>query len=138
MEHLLKLAKVLRAAQVVAHGAHNNCKGATFFQDHDFFGKLYPVYESEYDSVVERYIGLTGETVEAVSIMSDAMGLISDMSCDSTEACLEGLDLLEKTLCKVCTDVCGQGSVSEGTRQLVGEICNQSEIRQYKIRQRIS
>lgn len=138
MEDLLKLAKVLRAAQVVAHTAHNNAQGPSFFSDHAFLGETYAAYEDAYDSVVERYIGLTQEPVAGVEVMREAMELISDIDCGSVNACYESLLVLEKTVCKVCTVACGQDGISEGTKQLVGEICNVSEMRQYKIRQRIA
>mgnify|MGYP001605842147 CR=1 FL=1 len=53
-----EVAKTLRFMQFYAHEAHNLCSGDTFFSDHDHLGGLYSAYEGEYDSVIERMVGL--------------------------------------------------------------------------------
>lgn len=134
MEDLLRLAKVFRAAQIVAHDAHNNVSGPSFFADHDFLGELYGTYEDAYDSLVERYIGLTGQPVNGVSLAKEALELAPD---SNVEAIWDILSMFERTVCKVCYAFCEKEGVSEGTKQLVGELCNQAEMRQYKLKQRM-
>ena len=135
MEDLLRLAKVFRAAQIVAHDAHNNISGPSFFADHEFLGELYGNYEDAYDSLVERYIGLTGRSVDGVSLAKDALELAPD---SQVQAIWDILSMFERTVCKVCYAFCEKEGVSEGTKQLVGELCNQAEMRQYKLKQRMS
>lgn len=53
-----QLACLFRAAQLYAHAAHNQVRGASFFADHEFLGELYGEYEEAYDSVIEQMIGL--------------------------------------------------------------------------------
>jgi hypothetical protein len=43
---------------------------------------------------------------------------------------------MEMDLCKLIPAIISQGA-TEGTKQLLGDICNRSEMRQYKIKQRI-
>ena len=52
------LAILYRAAQLLAHEKHNLVAGRTFFEDHEFLGDLYGTYETAYDGIVERMIGL--------------------------------------------------------------------------------
>lgn len=134
MEDLLKLAKVFRAAQIVAHDAHNNVRGPSFFADHEFLGDVYSAYEDAYDSLIERYIGLTGEAVDGISLTREALELAPD---SDVQGIWDTLQMFERTICKVCYEFCGQQGVSEGTKQLVGELCNQAEMRGYKLKQRI-
>ena len=75
-----ELAILLRMMQLYSHNAHNNAGGPTFFEDHKFLGKLYPQYEADYDSVVERIIGLYGvaaldlhKVQEQAILMQDTM-----------------------------------------------------------------
>lgn len=138
MEELLRLAKVFRIAQMIAHSAHNNCHGPSFFSDHDFFGSAYGAYEDAYDSLVERYIGKEKSPVSGLDLMKEAMSLAPDLEPGDVEGHFDYLLMLERTVCSMCTTICNQEALSEGTKQLVGELCNQSEMRQYKINQRLS
>jgi DNA-binding ferritin-like protein len=134
VEDLLRLAKVFRAAQIVAHDAHNNIRGPSFFADHEFLGDVYGAYETAYDSLVERYIGLTGQPVDGISLAREALELAPD---SDVQGIWDTLSMFERTICKVCYTFCEQEGVSEGTKQLVGELCNQAEMRQYKLKQRM-
>lgn len=96
-----KIAFVFRYLQLYAHQAHNLVKGQTFFQDHDYLGALYPVYEEAYDSIIERSIGLN----KPVNIQK------------VNQAAVKGS--------------------SQGTMNLLAGLADQSEMRQYKLQQRI-
>lgn len=139
MDHLLKIATLLRAGQVYAHHAHNNAKSANFFPDHEFFGGLYPVYETGYDGCVERYIGLTGKPIDGVKLVCDGAELAEDLPKDGgsdNKAFYQGILHIEKALCAYVQD-CIKSPMSEGTKQMLGTLVDESEIRQYKIRQRM-
>ena len=126
-------AKTLRFMQFYAHEAHNLCSGETFFSDHDFLGGLYPVYEDAYDSIIERMIGLDME-VDICGINIDASELVESAKFKNVKTSFQTLLKTEKLLCKTIEEYLDK--YSEGTKQLLGEICNQSEIRQYKLTQR--
>jgi len=128
------LALLLRSMQFYAHQAHNLISGEYFFQDHAFLGEIYPVYESGYDDVVERMIGL-GNIPDIAMINKRA----SDMLESETEiSCKDAFDLLlyyETQLCDLITKLTPKSSV--GTAQLIGDLANASESRQYKMKQRL-
>lgn len=127
-----QLAAILRSLQLFAHNAHNMAKGASFFADHKFLGQVYPEYESAYDSVVERAIGLDMQ-MDLSTVTRMAAEGSSVMSLEAPfMSLLEG----EQLVCESIESIL-QTPVTEGTKQLLGEICNQSESRQYKIKQRI-
>lgn len=134
MASLLRLATLLRAGQVYAHHAHNTCNGPQFFSDHEFLGEVYAAYENDYDAVIERHIGLGGEKPDSYEIMRDALDLLDSLS----EDCFASLGIIDKSICNMCSELCNQKGTSEGTSQLVGEICNQAEMRMYKLRQRLA
>lgn len=127
----------LRALQFLAHRAHNVIKGPTFFEDHKFLGKLYPDYEAAYDSAVERVIGLGTEKLSIAKI-NIAASKMSDILPDETKpepffrAILKG----EKDLCGMIDKAVE--NASHGTQDLLQGFCNDSEKRQYRLKQRLS
>lgn len=127
----------LRALQFLAHRAHNVIKGPTFFEDHEFLGKLYPAYEEAYDSAVERVIGLGTEKLSLAKI-NIAASKMSDILPDETKpepffrAILKG----EKDLCGMIDEAVKEAS--QGTQNLLQGFADESEARQYKLKQRLS
>ena len=127
----------LRALQFLAHRAHNVIKGPTFFEDHEFFGELYPAYEAAYDSAVERVIGCGTEKLSIAKI-NIAASKMSDILPDETKpepffrAILKG----EKDLCGMIDEAVKKAS--QGTQNLLQGICDASEVRQYQLKQRLS
>lgn len=134
MLSLIRLAKLLRAGQVYAHHAHNVCQGPQFFADHAFLGEVYAGYEGDYDDVIERQIGLTGEAPDTFQILRDALDLVENLGDQYFESIL----MIDRSICSFCKEYCNSPGVSEGTKQLVGEICNKAEMRGYKIGQRLA
>jgi len=130
---MTKIATLLRLLQLFAHNAHNMASGPTFFADHDHLGSLYPQYEEQYDSVIERMLGLD-EQPNLVEITLQAAQGSSAMTLEMPfQELVEAESLLrEEIAIYLATAQC-----TEGTKQLLGEISNQSEMRQYKLRQRI-
>lgn len=133
-----RVAISLRFMQLFAHNAHNLTSGTTFFQDHEFYGELYPAYEAAYDSVVERIIGsgdpdLKGGKIDLVAFQRKAVDMLEKIEFSNTRGFSALLDA-EKSLCKaVEEEVKGR---SQGIVQLLGDIANASEMRQYKLKQR--
>lgn len=125
------LAILLRAAQFFANNAHNLASGETFFEDHEYFGELYGAYESAYDGVIERIIGL-GDTPNLVEITVKATDKLKAMGEEDAFAVLMKA---ERDICAAC-DAASEGETS-GTINFLQGLADASEQRQYKLRQRI-
>lgn len=128
------LAVLFRAAQLITHRAHLITKGPTFFQDHEFFGELYPAYESAYDAIVERMIGL-GDTPDINQINSEACQNAGKVTEKDPKTLFERILRLEKTLQKSLTE--SMSGATEGTKNLLAQLADDSEVRTYKIQQRL-
>ena len=131
------IALQLRALQFLAHRAHNECNGDTFFQDHDFFGGLYKSYESHYDDVIERIIGLGKEQISISKINQQA----ADMS--SVNPGIKDCETFFKIILKGEEDVCklvkmAMSASTDGTQNLLQAIADESEKTQYKIKKRLA
>ena len=133
-----QLIIILRAAQLYTHNAHNLIKGPVFFEDHEFLGDLYPKYETTYDLVVERMIGLnipinlTETQVGAVQVLQ-RLNISSDPNM-----IFSSIIQLEKMINQKSEQCSKLPEYSEGTRQMLGNICDESEQRQYKLKQRVA
>jgi DNA-binding ferritin-like protein len=128
------LAIVLRASQLYAHQAHNLTTGCTFFQDHAAFAEFYDGYEGAYDSVVERMIGLTGNC-DITSITRGACDIIEKSKFKDARGAYAVLLATEKSICDVCAAENKKATL--GTQNLLQAIADGSEMRQYKIQQRL-
>lgn len=129
-----ELATVLRAAQFYAHAAHNLTSGFTFHEDHEYFGELYGAYESAYDGVIERMIGFgTEPDINAITLA--AAKDIQNYKHDTPEHCYEELMDYEKQICDLVVKFNGEASL--GTQNFLQGLADDSEMRQYKIGQRL-
>lgn len=117
----MNIASLLRYMQLLSHIGHNILGGATFFQDHAFLSELYSAYEGHYDDIVERMIGLD-EEIDLVTVQK-------------YESCYKELLDFEEELCRMIEEL-AKGS-SQGTIDLIGAIGSSSEVRQYKLKQRL-
>lgn len=138
---LYELIVYLRAMQLFYHSCHNLTKGPLFFADHEAFGGFYSSLEKDYDDVVERAIPTEGEGVaDPVKQIQEVYKILKEKNLtpvkENKDMFLKGLEC-EKHLCKLIDIKCKSGKISEGTRQLIGDIANASEVRQYKISQRL-
>lgn len=138
---MITTAAQLRTMHVFYHQAHHMVKGSSFFGDHEALLGFYKQLEDSYDSVVERTIMLTGpEYIDLKVILNRVENTLAmypplHQIKDNKEIFIIALDL-ERELCAMCQAQIEHGT-TEGTKQLLGDICNQSEMRQYKIDQRI-
>jgi len=131
----MELATLLRFMQLYTHNAHNLLGGPTFFQDHEFLGELYPVYETDYDNVVERVIG-AGKSIDLIKTQVDAVSELQKYGpCKSYQQCFQQLLSYEKLLCSNIEQM--KNKMSQGTLNLLADIADRSEMRQYKIKQRL-
>ena len=128
------LAVILRASQLYAHMAHNLTTGCSFKSDHADFADFYEAYEHAYDDVVERIIGLTG-TCDIPAITKSACEIVEKTKFKDTMHAYSVLLATEKSICDVCTAENKKASL--GTQDLLQGIANASEMRMYRIQQRI-
>ena len=130
----------LRAMNLFGHSAHLLCGRVAFHSDHAFFGEAYEKASDDYDSVAERTIGLFGE--EQLQLQMILQGAAAKLQAAPSVGVKENATFyqyllqMEMELCKLCAIGVAQAQ-SEGVKQLLGEICNQSESMQYKIKQRL-
>lgn len=134
-DKLCTLASFYRAAQLYAHMAHNVTYGPTFYQDHAAFGDLYNTYEDAYDALIERAMGLGGKP-NFKDITQKACEMFCFGSDDSeckvmfTRLCAtegEIREFIDKAL---------EGA-SEGTKNFLQGLADESEQRTYKLKQRL-
>jgi DNA-binding ferritin-like protein len=118
-----------RALQFLAHRVHNKVKGSTFGEDHEFFGELYPAYETAYDSLVERMIGL--EKPLNINKVNKAAAEMSSVAPNFLKILLKG----EEDLCSMIAKENPKATL--GTQNLLQQLCDDSEARQYQIKQRL-
>lgn len=135
-----ELAILLRAMQIYGHNTHNLVGRTPFFSDHEFFGSTYSELEGDYDSVVERIIGLYGEEAVGFPTLMDSVAAYIK-TCPSVGVKENSVFFqhqlgLEQKLCAKISEVIAAGT-TPGTEQTLGTICEKSEIRQYKIKQRL-
>lgn len=138
---MLELLILLRSMQLATHHAHNLCARTPFHQDHAFFADSYSAYEDAYDSVIERIIGLYGEdSVDLNRIIAEVATKLQDapgIGVKENKAFYEYQLKCEQELCTKVEAICKNPKASQGVIQTIATLGEQSEIRQYKIKQRI-
>lgn len=135
------LASIFRFLQLFAHAAHNMTKGCTFMQDHAFFGELYAAYEEAFDDLVERQIGLGKLTdiQERFDIDLKAVNILKNTQGEDLTDCDGFYEILLEMEQEVCAKIekLASGKISQGTMNLLAQLADDSEKRQYKIGQRL-
>ena len=133
-----KLATKLREAQVFAHAAHNVVHGPSFFADHEFLKDAYKAYTKAYDMTIEDMIGL-GDEVNPIQVTANAADEANTryniLRMDAYDMFSELLTL-EREICDTITETIKDG-VTHGTSNLLQGFATDSQVRQYKIKQRI-
>lgn len=133
MENLAILFKILN---LYAHAGHNLVSKAVFMPDHEMLADLYAAYDSEYDAIIERMMGLdqpvdiTGINVKACQVFATLPLTLSENG-----QFFQKIVELEKALQDAINKIYPAASI--GTQQLIGEQANQSEMRLYKLKQRL-
>lgn len=133
-----QLACLFRAAQLYAHSAHNQIRGASFFSDHEFLGELYSEYEEAYDSVIEQMIGLNmGVDISQITKCA------CDLAVSLADPALFPSEMSFQVLMKLETDI--QAEIARltptadiGTQNMIAQFYEDSQHRaNYKIGQRL-
>lgn len=130
------LACYLRFMQFFAHVSHQMTFGSSFFSDHEFLGGLYESYEGIYDDVVERCLGI-GLPIDLRYVHSNAATMLSreNFVYQDPVSFFRTILRAEQHMCGVAQALLM--SSTEGTKQFLGNICDDSEKRQYKLKQRM-
>lgn len=128
----MKLLVYLKYMNIYAHISHNYLGGETFFQDHEFLADLYEKYEEIYDSLVERFIGLD-KSLDIIKVHKSAIDAVTVPK--SYEECFQELLKCEEFVCEACKEMSDKATLGLGN--MLAQIADDSEARQYKIKQRL-
>lgn len=127
--------------QLVAHQAHHLVSGPSFVGDHKLFEQIYKELDEEYDTVAERVVSHfspdhlnLAHILMGVTQVLEQLPSLNDMK-DNTPM-FQLMDHMEKTLCMYCAEA-SQSGLTLGSANMLSNICDRSEIRQYKILGRI-
>lgn len=135
---LLKLVVSIRAMQLYYHYCHNLTSGPTFGSDHAMFNDFYSELACQYDQVAEYTVATIGvakfDTVKISKAISMRLDKLSVEAMSPDKMFKEGLKL-EKSLQEDLEEVDEKGSL--GMKNLIGELAQTSDVRTYKIQQRL-
>ncbi len=138
---MLDLSVLLRTLQLYAHHAHHIAARVVFNQDHDTLAEIYGKAETDYDNVIERFIGLKGDAaLDENKVLSVACSKVQGLPLKDTKE--------NKELLKVCLDLtkqinakieilCKESTTTQGTLQMLGDIADKNEVLVYKLQQRL-
>lgn len=138
---MLDLAVSLLCLKLYAHKAHHVVAGAMFVPDHEILGEIYSKADSDYDDIIERFIGIHGaDALDEQRVIELAVQKCGKYSVKGIKE--------NKELLKVCLDsikeinlkiegLCKKAGVTQGTIQLIGDIANKNEVLIYKLQQRV-
>jgi len=139
-ELLFEILCHLRAMQLFYHNSHNNVNGPLFPADHALLGDFYTALDSDYDGVAERIIGLFDKPLNLNDILQKVYEKVSTKDSsqftENKEVFTTGLQC-EVELQALCNHLDKSPDATAGTKQLIGDISDASEIRTYKIKQRL-
>ena len=133
-----ELLILTRGLNLVYHQMHNIAQGSTFFADHVELAGMYAALDNDYDSLVERRIGLTGsfDRASLVEVLHEAAELVGSMpEGEDIYGMFSFADILEKSY--VAELKRAEAGQSSGTINMLQGLADMSEVRQYKIQRRL-
>lgn len=132
-----ELAILLKCLNIYAHNAHNLASRVVFNQDHEFLAEIYNAADNNYDNVVERMIGLgLNPNLPEINILAAQKAAALQLGADNASKLNVCLDL-EKQCTNLINTLVKSNQLTAGTEQMVGNIADLSEVRQYKLQQRL-
>ena len=138
---LSQIASQLRLMQLFYHNCHNLVGRQSFFSDHDAFSSFYTEMESEYDGVAERIVGLFGtHALDVKKQIQDIATRLQQLPCSDAKNNKVYFDkalVLEQELCAGLDAKIKDPKTTEGTRDMLASLASASEVRQYKLKQRV-
>jgi len=138
---MLDLSVILRCLQLYAHHAHHIAARVVFSQDHEFLAEIYTKAETDYDNVIERFIGLKGDAaLDENKVLASACSKVQALPLkdakENKEMLKVCLDLIKQINAKIET-LCKDPKATQGTIQMLGNIADANEILIYKLNQRL-
>jgi DNA-binding ferritin-like protein len=138
---MLELAVLLKCLNMYSHKAHHVVARAVFLQDHEFLAEIYSKADSDYDNVIERFIGLNStEALDEQSVLSQAVQKCGTYPLKGVK---ENKDLLVSCLKQIqeingkIEVLCKASGTTQGTIQMIGDIADKNEVLIYKLKQRV-
>lgn len=137
-KQFLKVAARLRVLQMYYHNCHNLVAGPTFVADHGLFNDFYDQAEGHYDSVIEYMIAtLGGQALDTALLIRAVCEELEKHQVEDME--VETMFMvalaLEAEMYEDVTELEKNGPI--GLRNLLGDIGQSSDVRKYKIKQRL-
>lgn len=133
---MTELAVLLRFKQFLVHNMHNEASRVAFLPDHDYLGEIYGKAEGQYDSVVERMMGLS-QPIDLKNVQMMAVQKLNAVGPSKDDTAMFGTILgVNKQILNLIEMMCKSGKLSQGTLQLVGGIADEIEGEGYKLVQR--
>lgn len=138
---MLDLSALLRTLQLYAHHAHHICGRIVFNQDHEMLAEIYTKAETDYDDVIERFIGLKGEeALDESKVLSVACQKVQALPMkgvkENKELLKACLDLIQQINTKI-EPLCKDPKATQGSIQMLGNIADKNEILIYKLKQKL-
>lgn len=130
---------LVRMMNLYYHHLHNISHGPSFVGDHELMNQFYTQLEGSYDSLIERYIGLGNECGKShlLEIITEAHSVLDNIpDTDDMETHFMYSLSLESSLRTEIESAC-EGA-SKGTENLLAALADESEMREYKLRRRVS
>lgn len=134
MKDLLALT---RAMNLFYHHLHNTASGVAFEGDHEMMLDFYGQLDDEYDTINERHQRLIGPISmgELVEILENSCEVLESIPEGDFRSSLEQALKLESILgSEINLAMVG---ASQGTINMLAQIADDSEVRCYKIGQRL-
>jgi len=139
---MLELAAKLRALQLYGHHAHHIVARIVFTPDHEILSEIYTNAETDYDNVIERFIGLKGaSSLNENQVLVSAVNKVQKLPLKNVKENKEVLENVLKLIQEINSDIetlCKGSEISQGTMQMIGNIADKNEVLIYKLKQRIS
>lgn len=138
---------LLRAMSIFTHMAHHGVGRAVFLQDHEMLGDFYEAQLEAFDEAMEGLIErmlASGMALSPTLLFEISAAAASKVNSLASLPYVENGDwmravlALEEELCGLIDAEFAQGGITEGGRQLLGDIAKASQKpRQYFLRNRL-
>lgn len=134
----LKAIIAARVLQLYYHYCHNLVTGPTFTQDHELLGSFYGEAETAYDDLAEYLVATLGnqafDTKAVTQVLASKLAESQVESMSAEDMFSKGLEL-EEELQEALEALNAGGSI--GLQNLIGDIAQKSDVRKYKVQQRL-
>lgn len=135
MKDLLALTRMMK---LYYHHLHNIAHGPCFSADHELMSDFYTQLDKSYDSLVERHIGLGGtmDTPALLEIITEAHSVLNSIpdTDDMITYFYHSMSLEASLRAEIEAAI---SMSSAGTENLLAALADESEQREYMLKQRV-